>query len=214
MHSKIAGDLARALLPRHFGPLPSEVLQATSEHDFGWAESDYQQIANIRNEDPRPFLQVSPQVELRSWQRSVCLAHKTPLITRVLISRHFCAIAQRPTQSHAEFLQNETGRRHKMEQQLGVDREQLKRWTDALGFCDLVSLYLCSGVTAPAEFPLAHPAEEYAAQAKKAVAIWEDGTLRFAEALFHPEVLVSGEILSFDSAERVLTPSAIQWRIA
>lgn len=214
MHSKIAGDLARALLPQPFGPLPDEVLLAVSEHDLGWAQSDDQQIANILEEDPQPFPRVHPLVELQSWQRSVSCAFEKPLLTQVLIGRHLCAIAQRPTPLHAEFLQSASGRREEIEQQLCVAPEELRRWTDALGFCDLVSLYLCSGVTAPAEFPLAHPAETYAAQARTTVATWNDGTLRFSETLFQPGLLITGEILAFDPTERVLAPRPIEWSIA
>ena len=35
--------------------------------------------------------------------------------------------------------------------------EDLERWTAALGFCDLVSLYLLSGLRGPEDFPLPIP---------------------------------------------------------
>ncbi len=45
--------------------------------------------------------------------------------------------------------------------------EDLDRWTAALGFCDLVSLYLLSGLSREVEFPLAHPASPEAQTAPR-----------------------------------------------
>ncbi len=35
--------------------------------------------------------------------------------------------------------------------------QEWERWTGAIGFCDLLSLYLCSGAADPVELPLGHP---------------------------------------------------------
>src|SRR5579875_1731117 len=54
-HSVLAGHLAKAFLPTAFGELPPEVIQAISQHDFGWKESDQAQM-DLRSETtPRPF---------------------------------------------------------------------------------------------------------------------------------------------------------------
>lgn len=213
MHSQIAGELARGLRPEIFGELPPEVIEAAEKHDLGWAESDDHQLARLAERDPKPFPQVGPTEELPSWERSLRFADAMPLLTRVLIARHFCALASRPTPQHAEFLRRHTARREKLESELALAPETLQRYTDALGFCDLLSLYLCSGVQAPAEFPVAHPAEPYAGQARKLTAKREQDTLRFSEPVFRTETTVRGEILRFDAASRSTTPIAVEWRV-
>ena len=213
MHAQLAGDLARRLLPEHFGPLTQEVLEATAQHDWGWDESDNRQLARLQEDDPRPFPQVGPDEELPSWQRSLQFADGRPLLTRVLIRRHFCALAHTPKPGHAEFLQREKPQGERLERELGVDPAQLKRWTDALGFCDLVSLYLCSGAKAPAEFPLAHPAEPYAAQARRVVARWRGEELEFSEPVFAGGTGVSAEMLRLDGTSRSVVPERVEWRV-
>jgi Protein of unknown function (DUF3891) len=214
VHSKLAGDLARALRPEMFGELPSEVIDAAEKHDLGWGESDDRQMARAEKEDPKPFPHVGGGEELPSWQRSLRLADAMPLLTRILISRHFCALANNPSPQHAEFLDGELDHRLELERKLGTSAGDLKRWTDAVGLCDLMSLYLCSGVSRAALFPLAHPAEPYAADAKKITVQRRGNELLFSEPVFREGAHVSAELLQFDPASRRVRPVELTWNVA
>ncbi|MBV8573037.1 MAG: DUF3891 family protein, partial [Acidobacteriaceae bacterium] len=54
-HSILAGDLARCLDERIFGPLPPDVIAAIARHDFGWDDSDERQLKALPDAVPRPF---------------------------------------------------------------------------------------------------------------------------------------------------------------
>jgi Protein of unknown function (DUF3891) len=72
--------------------------------------------------------------------------------------------------------------------------EDLERWTAALGFCDLVSLYLVSGLRSEVEFPLAHPASSQAKTAPR-VRMQMDGR----KLHFTPETVRAGSPLSIQA---------------
>jgi hypothetical protein len=63
-----------------------------------------------------------------------------------------------------------------------------------LGFCDLVSLYLASGLSSQVEFPLAHPSSPQAQSASRVKMQMEGRKLRFT-----PETLNAGCTLSIDA---------------
>jgi hypothetical protein len=96
----------------------------------------------------------------------------------IIVSRHFSLLAQHDQPHHQRFLEAEKSRQRKLE---GATAD-LDRWTAALGFCDLVSLYLLSGLSREVEFPLAHPASAEAQNAPR-VSMQVDGHhLRFTPA--------------------------------
>ncbi len=72
--------------------------------------------------------------------------------------------------------------------------EDLERWTAALGFCDLVSLYLVSGLSREVEFPLAHPTSPQAQTAPRVRMQIDGRKLRFT-----PETARSGCTLSIQA---------------
>jgi hypothetical protein len=53
-----------------------------------------------------------------------------------------------------------------------------------VGFCDLLSLYLCSGLRATVMLPLTHPAYRHAAQAPHVTLDWREGRAVFSEPIF------------------------------
>src|ERR1700749_1642085 len=65
-HAVLAGELAAALPPAPFAPLPREMERAIRMHDPGWAASDAEQIHRLRsgsagaNTAPVSFIAVSP----------------------------------------------------------------------------------------------------------------------------------------------------------
>ena len=69
----------------------------------------------------------------------------------MIVSRHFSLLAQHDPVHHQRFLQAEKSRQRK----LAGTREAMRistGWTAALGFCDLVSLSLLSGLSRESSF--------------------------------------------------------------
>jgi Protein of unknown function (DUF3891) len=175
-HAVLAGELAAGLLPSSFGELPPEIRRAIQMHDTGWAGSDAQQIQRLRAEGaqaskatPISFVAISPAEAEEAWIASIDSVEGLPggssKMGAIIVSRHFSLLAQHDQAGHSRFLEAEKARQRRLSNAAGVD--DLERWTAALGLCDLVSLYLLSGLSDPVEFPLAHPASPQARTAKR-----------------------------------------------
>ncbi len=166
-HAVLAGELAACLLPARFGELPPEIKRAIQMHDTGWASSDAQQIQRLRgpysgNAAPISFVAVSPGEAMEAWTDSIDSVEALTKTGAIIVSRHFSLLAQHDQAHHQQFIQAEKSRQQRLEGSTakGGDTPKdgdLDRWTAALGFCDLVSLYLLSGLSREVEFPLAHP---------------------------------------------------------
>ncbi len=206
-HSQLAAEVAQNLRPDVFGDFPSEVLAAIREHDFGWESSDRNQLANIGSRPLRPFPQLSPEETHPSWRESVRRALDSSLLEGVIVSRHFCALASQ-FPPHFPFAEDENPRRERLERELKIAREDLDRWTAAIGFCDLVSLYLCCGAREPAEFPLAHPSLPDARQARRVVLEWVDGQPRFTPPVMEPGAAVRAKVRELPD----LHAAELEWR--
>jgi hypothetical protein len=189
-HSRLAGDLARALSSEPFGDFPAEVIEAAAEHDFGWTESDRCQMQNLNTTPPKPFPRLSFQESQPSWD--ACINHGRSLspLVDALISRHFTTLASEDP-ARRDFREAETSRREKLEAQLPYSSGELERWAGIVGFCDLLSLYLCSGATETVEFPLAHPASKEAKNARKVTLSWTADGPRFSTPLMKDGAAVS-----------------------
>ena len=177
-HSMLAGQLASALLPDAFGELPPEVIQAISEHDFGWKHSDQAQMDSLDRSAPRPFPALSTEETLPSWTDSIAHGRSVGPLMYVLISRHFTMLGGGDP-GRAEFVRAETERRREAEDGLDCSRSDLDRWMGALGFLDLLSLCLCCGCQDPVELPMAHPSDPASSQARNATLLWENGSPDF-----------------------------------
>ena len=184
-HSQLTGDLARALRTEVFGEIPTDVVEAARQHDFGWTENDMDQLRHSQERRPQPFSLVPDEVEISSWQNSLRRTEDAAPLINILISRHFCFLSK-DNPPHQEFLQQETRRRERIENSLNFSAEDLSRWTAAVGFCDLLSLYLGCGSTENAEFPLSHPADPAAAHAPKVMLSWRDGSPIFTPPVLEP----------------------------
>jgi hypothetical protein len=62
--------------------------------------------------------------------------------------------------------------------------KNLDRWIAALGFCDLLSLYLCSGSQSAVTLPLAHPEND--ANARNVTLTWTNTSLCLSESVLYP----------------------------
>jgi hypothetical protein len=209
VHSQLAGHLAQALQTEAFGRIPIDVVEAARQHDFGWTESDTDQLRHLEERRPQPFSLVPDEVEISSWQRSLRRAEDAAPLINILISRHFCFLSK-DNPPHQEFLQQETRRRERIENSLGFSVEDLNRWTAAVGFCDLLSLYLGCGSTEDAEFPLSHPADPAAAHAPKVALSWKDGSPRFSPPVLEPNTF-GIEVQEYSGNGTGLRPRRVEW---
>jgi hypothetical protein len=208
-HSQLAGDLMRALRQDVFGAIPYDVVEAARQHDFGWTESDTDQLRRLGEHRPQPFSLVPDEAEISSWQNSLRRTENAAPLVNILISRHFCFLSKE-TPPHKEFLQRETRRRERRENSLGFSTEDLNRWTAALGFCDLLSLYLGCGSTKEAEFPLSHPADPAAANAPKVVLFWKDGIPQFSPPVLQPNTFRI-ETKEYSGSGTELSDRQVEW---
>ena len=208
-HSQLAGDLMQALRQDVFGAIPHDVVEAARQHDFGWTESDTDQLKRLGEHRPQPFSLVPDGVEISSWENSLRRTENAAPLVNILISRHFCFLSK-DNPPHKEFLQRETRRRERIENSLGFSVEDLNRWTAALGFCDLLSLYLACGLTRQAEFPLSHPADPAAANAPKIVLFWKNGVPRFSPPVLQPHTF-RVEMKEYSGSGTELRENQVEW---
>jgi hypothetical protein len=206
-HAVLAGELAAGLTC--FGELPSEIKRAIQMHDTGWAASDAQQIQRLRsggphagNAAPVSFIAIPPEEAEEAWTASINAVEAFSKPGATVISRHFSLLAQHDQARHQRFLRVEKARQQKLEcnpddPPRGADPPKgadLDRWTAALGFCDLVSLYLLSGLIRQVEFPLAHPASPQARTAPRVKMQIDGRNLRFS-----PDAVRAGCALSIQA---------------
>lgn len=199
-HARLAGAIAKCLLPEIFGDLPPDVIDAIAAHDDGWQSADEAGIS-----DPKPFPMVPGEESNTYWHESVRLAEDRSVLAGAIVRRHFCALALGDPSHHA-FLAKEAPRAEAVEVRLRIPRSDLDRWTAAIGFCDVVSLYLCSGAVDPVVIPLAHPALPAARDARKVQLQWGEGSLRFSQPVVRPGTRLS--------AETVAPQALVSWQFA
>ena len=159
-HAVLAGEIADALLPASFGALPPEIVRAIQMHDTGWAASDAQQIQRLRSGGPQAgkavpisFVAIPPGEAVEAWTTSIDTIEGWSKIGAIIVSRHFSLLVEHDQAHHQRFLQSERLRQRKLESSSMAKSEDLERWAAALGFCDLVSLYLASGLSQPSGVP-------------------------------------------------------------
>jgi hypothetical protein len=129
----------------------------------------------------------------------------------MIISRHFSLLGGHDP-VHQRFVEGEKARQRRLEGSAGD--ADLARWTAALGFCDLVSLCLLSGLSGEVELPLAHPSS---AQAKTASRVRMQVT--GSNVCFTPGVVRAGTSLSIQALKHPLPaqgPRAetLTWEVA
>lgn len=216
-HAALAGRLAGALEPAVFGDLPKEVLDTVRLHDAGWAFPDLMALECANEAAVHSFLQYPADRSVHAWSESMREAEQRCPLSGILTSRHFCLLLPRDGHpDHEAFLADETERRRPQEEQWERDvdggAEVLDRFTAALGFCDLLSLCLCSGLVGTIHMPLAHPADPASERAEHVAITIGEGTLHFDRP-----ILRSGSQLYLDawqgSAPGPIKSLRVCWRV-
>ena len=172
-HAALAGDLAAAFSSPDLSEIGEDVVQAISLHDAGWAKFDLKESTAPPHDvkfhpmcaasgKPLSFFEISPADFTRAWKESIDKAESASALGGMLVSKHFCRLGQgfmhdRATDPGAklvhEFLQGETRRQANLAKTVDRARTEVDRLVDLLQFCDLLSLYLCSGSHEDVEFP-------------------------------------------------------------
>jgi hypothetical protein len=154
-HAVLAGEIAARLTA--FGEIPPEIVRAIQMHDTGWAGSDAQQIQRLRADGggkamPVPFVAVSVAELIEAWTASIDMVETLTKAGALVVSRHFLHLAGQD-KAKQKFVQQEKSRQQRLASH--AKPADLERWTAALQFCDVLSLYLASGLAGPAEFSAA-----------------------------------------------------------
>jgi hypothetical protein len=215
-HAALAARLAAALDPGVFGTLPPEVIDAIGCHDAGWAEPDLAALECVGEKQPHSFLGYPAEDTVDAWRNSIREAEGRSALAGILTSRHFCLLAPRDGDPlHTAFLEQESTRRTPHEAASSIPSSDLGRYTAALGFCDLLSLCLCSGLAGAVQVPLAHPADPASEHISVTVFIAGE-TLRFDRPHTQP-IMAPGTLLHVDGwvafAPNVLASQRFYWTI-
>jgi Protein of unknown function (DUF3891) len=206
-HSRLAGQLAEALNPSLFGALNRDVVTAIANHDAGWNPNDRKQLDSLAVQMPTTFTKLSPSETVPNWIGSIARGQQLGSLAEVLISRHCCLLGT-GSGKYTTFVEQEIKRREVLERSLDYSPHDLDRWTNALGFCDLVSLYLCSGARSPVTMSLGHP--EMSGNDRQITLTWIDDHPHFSESILDTTKQFTAEAVIYKN-ENALSPQALRW---
>lgn len=217
-HAVLAGELAAGLTC--FGELPAEIIRAIQMHDTGWAASDAQQIQRLRSGGGQEghavsFISIPPREAEEAWTASIQTVEGFSKTGAMIVSRHFTLLAGHDP-VHQRFVQAEKARQHRLDGKGKEDPpkgEDLERWTAALGFCDLVSLSLLSGLSGEVELPLAHPASPQAQTAARVKMQARGSNLRFTPAVARGGCILSIQALKHPVPAQGPRAETLSWEV-
>ncbi len=167
-HAALAGALAAHFVSPDFPAIDPLVARAIEVHDAGWAVFDDEaRLAAAPRLDsrgkPLSFIEIDPPDFLRAWTASIDRAEAVCPAGGYIVSRHFCILGsgrRRSGMDTAEdcarldgFLQHESRRQARLRAAAGADAASWEDQLLVLQFCDVLSLYLCSGLSCAVEFP-------------------------------------------------------------
>jgi hypothetical protein len=158
---------------------------------------------------PLSFIAISPQEAAEAWTASIDAVEAFSKLGAIVVSRHFTLLAQHDQLHHQRFLEAEKSRQRRLE---GATAD-LDRWTAALGFCDLVSLYLVSGLSREVEFPLAHPASAEAHKAPRVSMQVDQHQLRFTPATLRSGCTLTIQALKHPVAAQGARFETLTWEV-
>ncbi len=202
-HAALAGEFAAKMAAGRIPRIDADLVRAMALHDAGWGIPDAQAIMQSRSVSqgcPKSFVACSVSEFLGAWEKSIEVAASTGPAGGYIVSRHFCRLAEQRV-SHAgetdsegdklaRFRSNESQRQKQLAAKQERSTAELEALTDVLQFCDLLSLYVCSGASDSAQFP-----EYFGVKARLTVAndiykldppIIESGSKFAVAALRHP----------------------------
>lgn len=182
-HAALSGRLAAALNGRLFGQVPEEVIAAIGNHDAGWAQSDLFALEDVEHSSPVSFISTPAAISVGAWRRSIAEAESRSPLSTFVVRSHFCLLAPRDGDAeHERFRRQETERLQLTALAVAHSAADEKRFVDLLGFCDLLSLHLCSGWPVEVQMPLAHPADPSSKDAEQITLSIERNTLHLDKA--------------------------------
>jgi hypothetical protein len=163
-HAALAGEFASKLTWTEAPKLDNALVRAIALHDAGWGIPDAQAIMQSRSISqgcPKSFIACSVSEFLNAWEKSIVIAESAGPAGGYIVSRHFARIAEHGAAQIADgdrhnvalFLEHEAIRQKQLAAKQDHSAEELESLTDVLQFCDLLSLYVCSGARESVEFP-------------------------------------------------------------
>jgi hypothetical protein len=194
-HAALAGRLALALNGQFFGQVPEEIVETIGKHDTGWAEVDLGALEDVEHTPPISFIFTPSAIAVRAWRKSIADAETRSPLSAYVVRSHFCLLAPRDEDiEHELFREEEEVRLRIAITDLNHDVRDLERFIAFLGFCDLLSLHLCSGWPNDFELPLAHPAHPSSSDARSIPISIHEGVVRINETNVSPytSVFVNG----------------------
>lgn len=202
-HAALAGEFAAKFAGANIPKLDAALIRSIALHDAGWGVPDAQAIMQSRSVGqgrPKSFIECSANEFVTAWEKSIEIAASTDAAGGYIVSRHFTRLGEHGLEKYRakdrpkveRFLKSETARQQQLAAQQSHGPEELERLTDVLQFCDLLSLYICSGARDNAEFP-----EYFGVQTRLTLenesyrlkpALIEPGSTFSVAALRHPAV--------------------------
>ena len=168
-HANLSGELAAQFVSDRFPRVEAQVARAIALHDSGWAmfpqESNPQTPPRLcTNGKPIAFVEFGPEEFLQAWAASIDRVESVCPAGGIIVSRHFCELGHFRLDNGAgldsngrqlitAFLHREDERQHRLHASCAATAAELDALLEVLKFCDLLSLYLCSGARGEAEFP-------------------------------------------------------------
>jgi hypothetical protein len=167
-HAALSAEIALKLKPEIFGAMDDATIRAIALHDSGWSASDANAIQASRSIGGKrsagrlpvqilPFIAVDPKESLAACAASIEMAEKVSALGGFLVSEHFRNIAMANRDKApaliSRFVEKEELRQKKLRPKIVLSDAETQRLVEGLRFCDLLSLYLCSGATESIEFP-------------------------------------------------------------
>src|SRR5262245_28751361 len=87
-HAQVSGELTK----HWHAPFTSDVVDAISHHDDGWAEWEADPKINPQNGAPYSFLEMPLTEALAIWDRSIAAAQKFGLLAGYIVAGHFYSL--------------------------------------------------------------------------------------------------------------------------
>jgi hypothetical protein len=197
-----------------FGRIPKEVVEIIGRHDAGWAAFDLAALESASTKLPLSFLGNPPEIGVAAWRRSITAAEKVSFLAGALTRKQFLLLAPRDRDAaHRQFIQEQAPRVQEEETRLKERLPDRARFTAALGFCDLMSLHLCSGSNASVRIPLTHPADPASHKADYVTVSVAEGVIQIDRPRFW-----SSDVIGIDgwilSEQNRLSAIHFEWRLA